>query len=270
MVRLAAALADQLDSPARARDPLSRKLERGHAADPPPARGRRRNGQRILAAAPPAPQHQDHGRIVLGGELEAAGGGHAGAADLADDRGQAAMPQPLLHHRQRILVAAAFGVDDAAGREASLRESRGEQVAPADHPQHLPVRIQGAGSDSGREQGRRRIVVEAGAASRQLVERGDRQAAARQPLIHLIDPEGQGFSRPRAARGFDGPDFGAQILKARMMGWQGCWHDSYELECSLYVPLVPSESQPSFREIRHGPVIMLNVQRGPHHESHFP
>ncbi len=119
--------------------PCAGKIERRHAADPPSARCRRRGSQRILSSAPPAPKHQGHGRIVLGGELEAAGGGHAGAADLADDRTQAAVPQPLLHHRQRILVPAAFGVDNAVGRETGLRQSRSEQVAAAENPQHLAV-----------------------------------------------------------------------------------------------------------------------------------
>jgi len=210
---LAAALSDQLDLPARARDPLRRQFKRRHATDPPAAHRRRWRGKRILPAAAPAPKHQGHDRAVLGGELEPAGGGHAGAAYLADDRGQAAVAKPFLHHRKAVFIAAAFGINQSAGGQASLGQGRSEQVAAADHPQHVAA---GAGSDSGREQGRRGIVIGAACPSSQLVDRGDGEAATRQPAIDFVDPERESFSRMRPPRSLDGPDLGAQMLKARI------------------------------------------------------
>ena len=75
--------------------------------------------------APPAPEHEGERFPFLGGELEPAGGGHRRPAHLADHSGEAAVAKPFLHHRQNILVAVAFGVEDPVREEGPRRPGRG-------------------------------------------------------------------------------------------------------------------------------------------------
>jgi hypothetical protein len=57
----------------------------------------------------PAAQHQRHRAAFLGRQLQPPRRGHGAGPHLAHHRGQAAMAQPFLHHRQHLFVTAAFG-----------------------------------------------------------------------------------------------------------------------------------------------------------------
>jgi hypothetical protein len=118
------------------------------------------------------------------------------------------MAQPLLHHRQHLLVAAAFRVEHPLRPEPGAGEAGREQVAPAERPQHGARQ---AGGDGGDEQGRRRLVGQRGPRPRRLVQSPERQPATGEPAVDLPDPERK---HPRAAPcgagTFDRPHLGAQ------------------------------------------------------------
>lgn len=68
------------------------------------------------------------------------------------------MAEPLFCYRERLLVLAAFGIDQPIGSKPGLREPWREQVMAAEHPQHRAAKPCG---NARREQGRRGIVGEA-------------------------------------------------------------------------------------------------------------
>lgn len=103
------------------------------------------------------------------------------------------MPKPFFDHRQRLVVIAAFGVEEAVGGKPRLIQCRGEQIAPPDHPQHHAFQ---PGSDSGGEQARRSIVAGRARRPRNFVQRRDRKAAA-QLRVHRFHPERQALGRNR-------------------------------------------------------------------------
>jgi len=154
-MRGAAALPDQSDPPAGAAEPFERadrgigQRRRGRAADPPAGRRRRRRGERIGAGLAPAAEQKRRGAALLGGELEPAGGGHLDPAHLADHSGEAAVPHPLLHHRKRLLVIAAFGVDHPLRRQPRLGQTGREQIAADERPKHLATFAGRAGEAGG-------------------------------------------------------------------------------------------------------------------------
>ena len=121
-------------------------------------------------------------------ELQPAGIGHGSALRLADHRAKSAMAQPFLHQREQFGIVRRLGIEDAFGRQPRLVQAGREQVPPAHHPQD---RSPGARGDAGHEQGGGGIVAHAGAGRRDLVQRAERESAARHPRIDRADPEGQ-------------------------------------------------------------------------------
>ena len=122
----AAALADERDPPAGAADARRRGKRRGRRAADPPAgergRGQRRADPRRSCASAAAARPSSPPSSAASWSRRV--GGHGGAPDLADHRGEAAVAQPFLHHRQHLLVVAAFGVEQAVGRQPRLRQAR--------------------------------------------------------------------------------------------------------------------------------------------------
>ena len=148
----------------RARPMPGTRQRRGRrAADPPAGDGGRRRGQRI-GVRPCASAAASGRRARLPRRRAGAGGWRpwSARADLADHRGEAAVAQPLLHHRQHLLVVAAFGIDQPVGRQPGQREAGREQVAPRRAPT-APVPSPRArasrAASGGEEQGRGGIVA---------------------------------------------------------------------------------------------------------------
>jgi len=130
------------------------------------------------------------------------------------------MAQAILHHRQHLRVAAAFGIEDAVRRQSGPGKSGGKKIASGERPQHLslflhPRKTRG---ERGEEQGRRGIVAGFGARGRRLVQRRPCEPAARQPCIDLIDSERQHAASGRPASLLDRFDLGAQRSEARIFG----------------------------------------------------
>ena len=126
------------------------------------------------------------------------------------------MPESLLHHRQHIVVAAAFGIDQLRRRQPGLGQRGREQVAFRKHPQDQARAGQSAGRYARREQGRGGIVGQAGACSRQLMEGGNPQTPAGKLRIHARNAERKARVLPiLAGSGLDGPDLDAQGIEAK-------------------------------------------------------
>ena len=204
-MRWAAALPGERDMPAGAADPLIRPnpgmspnpcmspnpfLSQGLgrcAGDPPAGERRRREAKRIHVRLAPAPQHQGRAASFLGGELEPAGRSHCQPSHLADHGGEAAVARALLHHRKHLLVIAAFGVEQAIGRQPGLSETGREQIAAGQRPEHLAGLPPGDGEargEGGDEQGRGGLVIGRKRRRRDLVQPPG-QSAARQPFVHF-------------------------------------------------------------------------------------
>lgn len=124
------------------------------------------------------------------------------------------MAKPLLGHRKRFLVLAAFGIDQSIGDEPGLRETWGEQVLPAEHPQNGPKE---ARRNARREQGRRRIVGEARTGARNVVRRTAEKSAMGKAGVHLRNTERQRLVGPSTPGGLDRPHLGAQSVET----WRG-------------------------------------------------
>lgn len=215
----AAALPDERDLPAGAADPFMRQERGGRAGDPPAGERRRREGERIRVQPAPAPQQQGRAAPFLGGELEPARRGRRQPPDLADRCGEAAMAGPLLHHREHLLVIAAFGVEQAIGSQPRLGQAGREQVAAPQRPKHLaafPPRSGETRGERGDEQGRGGFVIGAGRCRRGLVQPPGK-TAARQPFVHFRHADRQ--ARPIVAGGtgvLDPAHLFAQGGKARI------------------------------------------------------
>lgn len=212
-MRLAAALPRQFHLPSRPGDPAYGKLPGSDATDAPSGGGCRGHRQGIVPAASPPPDHQGHGRMILGGELKPPSGGHGDAADLPDDRRQPAAAKSFFHDGKRIFFPPALRIDQAAGHKAGLLQCRREQVVPGHHPQD-GARAWSARGDSGGEQGGRRIIVKGRAASGHFMKCPGRQPAASEPLVEGANSKRQGLASLASRRGFDCPHLGAQGIEA--------------------------------------------------------
>ena len=116
------------------------------------------------------------------------------------------MTQPLLHHRQHVLVAPAFGIEQPVGSEAGAGQAGREQVAAGERPQHD---ARAAGGDRREEEGGGGLVARAGTLARRFAERGDGQAAAGEAGVERLDAEGKAGMAPRPG-GFERPHLLAQ------------------------------------------------------------
>lgn len=119
------------------------------------------------------------------------------------------MAEAFLDHRQRLVVIAAFGIEEAVGGKPRLIQCRGEQIASLEHPQHHAFQ---PGGDPGGKQGRCSIIAERAARARNLVQRR-RHKAAPQLRIHCLNPERQSLGRDRQTRCLKGPDLRSKRLQ---------------------------------------------------------
>ncbi len=215
---IAATLTDALQAPAGGTEPVPGDGKRRCAGHAPAGDGGGRHGQWIAAFAAGPLEQQRHRAPALGGELQPAGRSHRDAPDLTDDGAETAVTQPLFHQRQHLHVVARLRIEDARRLQSGLIESRREQVAGADHPQH---RSPGTRRDPGDEQRRRRVVAPARPFARDLVQRVQPQPAVAQPGVERADAERQHRATAMTVA-LDGAERFAQLGKGR----GGCGHDS--------------------------------------------
>jgi hypothetical protein len=105
---------------------------------------------------------------------------------LRNDGPQAFEPQSFLEARENVLFLVGFDVDDAVWMQASLRQSRREQIGSRQTPKDLSF---GPRDDTGNEQRRCCAVNSIRPTARNLMQRAHRQPTARQPIVDLIDAE---------------------------------------------------------------------------------
>ncbi len=134
--------------------------------------------------------------MILGGQLQAARRHHGQFRHFCDHGAETTVAQGLLAHGQQCFFVAGFDMNDAVGREPRLSQARREQVGPRDAPQHLALRARG---DAGGEQTGRGAVDDPVALARHLVQRTQRQPAARQAIVDRGNAEGQHARRAPAA-----------------------------------------------------------------------
>lgn len=239
-------LAYQLDPPSRPDNPGDCKCLRRLASNPPAGHRRRGKAKRVGAALAPAAEQQTHCSIPLRRQLQPAGGSHIHPSDFADDCGKAAVPQSFLDHRQRVVVIAALGVDQALRGKPGLDEARGKQVAALEHPQHISIQ---PGRNPGGEQSCGGIIAERAVRARDFVKRSNRKSAA-QPYIHLFNFERQTLGRTRSAACLNGSDLGAQRLhRVEETGLHRDWDDSFVLFMFRFCGKESIDSPPLFKAI---------------------
>lgn len=134
------------------------------------------------------------------------------------------MAKPFLHAGQHRSVIPGLDMDHPVGPQTCLRDSRGEEIAARQAPQHLSPRPR---RDARPEQGRSSPVDRAVSAARYLVQGPERQPAAGKTGIDRGDPEGKhaAFARGPSLDPFDPV---AQGLKGGLGP-----HDGDDLQCVL-------------------------------------
>ncbi len=193
---IAAALADKVDTPAGAADARHGQRRAGRWRDPPAGDRRGRRGEGIDTCPAPAAQQQGGGAAFLRRQLQPAGGGHVGTADLAHHRGQTAMAQGLFHHRLHFLIPAALGVEHIFRPQADQGEAGGEQIAGGHRPQNggrsrsfrLQFHRQACGG-GGQEQGGGSVIRQVRPGARCLVQHAAGQTSAGEASVHRLDAE---------------------------------------------------------------------------------
>ncbi len=165
--------------------------ERGGGEGGHPPSGYRRRGLaqiRRIRDAPPSSDRNRHLTALLSSQLQTTRGSHGKLGDLADNAGQAAIFQALLHGAENRRFVAGLGEDHALGRQAGLGQGRREEIALAQAPEHWSV---GARENTGREARRSGAVQRALRAAGDLMQRAHRQPMSRETLIDRAHTERQ-------------------------------------------------------------------------------
>jgi len=169
------------------------------------------------------------------------------------------MAKPFFHHRQHILVAAAFGEEEPVGAEPRLGQAGCKQIAVPHRPEHRSRRVPPR-RNPGHEQPGRSLVAGSRPFPRHFMQRGGGQAPALKPPVDRIEPEGQmrpGSALPVRFDRAHGRPQGGKALGPE--GRRSRHHSESRLICSLYVPIMPGESQPERRTACAAP----RLQNGP-------
>lgn len=212
-MRLAAALANEIDAPARPPHALHGQRRGRHAADLPPRHCCGRLAQGIDIALPPFPQQQGHRAAFLRRQLQTPRGRHGNLADFAHDGAQPSMPQPLFHDGKHILIAPAFCLNKALWRQSDLSQTGGEQLPPAQRPQHGCSRIRRPCGNASCEQSGCGIVAEPWAASCNVMKRLPWEPSGCKTAVQWGNIEAKARFPLEACRSFDGTNFLTQCAK---------------------------------------------------------
>ena len=132
--RIAAALANAGERPARATKAVPTHRRRRCTRHAPAGHGCGWNPKRIAAFTRCAFQQQGSRASPFRGELKAAGGGHGNTLGFADNGAQPAVAKPIFHQGEQLEVVASLRVKHTARIEPGLIKSRRKQVASTNYP----------------------------------------------------------------------------------------------------------------------------------------
>ncbi len=118
------------------------------------------------------------------------------------------MAQPFFHAGQHGLVVASFHIDHPVGPEPRLCDRWREEIGACDAPENLTA---GSGRDAGAEKSGRCAIDGAVAATSDLMQSAESQAAARESRIDVSDAKRQHLLCARRST-FDPLDRRAQRL----------------------------------------------------------
>lgn len=189
-------------------------------------RGQRRHapagdgGAGRIGAAPgqaSAAQQETGQARGLGGELQAAGRGAVEFRHLADRGGQPPRAQGFLQRPEHLAVVARPHQDQPPRIEAEAGQPRCIEIArrrcPKDRPNRSVRQRRAQPGEQRQAEAAGRAVVPFGPLAVDLVQPGERQAAARQMLVQRRLSQGQDPQRPRPGAAFENADAGAQGLE---------------------------------------------------------
>ena len=145
------------------------------------------------------------------------------------------MAKAFLHREQHARIAACLDVYHPIGMQPGEMQRRGEQVAPAQAPEHRPLDPR---EDAGEEDRGAGVVGQVGTAG-DFMQRAGRETAAGQMTVERLDPERDG--RAPCSRPLDLGNAGAQFGKDVGVA-HGIEQTRQRLIRSLSVPTGPEES----------------------------
>ena len=165
-------------------------------------------------------QHEAGQPGGLGRELQAPPGCPVERADLAEQGGEGAGAQALLQSPEPGRLVAGAGQDQPAGVESGGGQRRGIEVEPRRDPEDRPGPRRQDPRQQGQGEAERRAVVPLRPLAFDLVQPGQRQAAARQMGIERRRAQRQHRPPPGSADrpSLQSPHPGAQGRKARPAG----------------------------------------------------
>ena len=137
--------------------------------------------------------------------MQTARGCHWQPRNLAHHRRQPGLTQAFFEAQQHARIIIRFGIDNAVRVQANAGEGRGEQIGPAQAPQHHPIEPRQNACDEQRRGGGLRRIGD-------LMHRAQSKPPLRQMPVERGDPKRQHRAR-RAAGMFDAGDPGAQCVE---------------------------------------------------------
>ncbi len=140
-------------------------------------------------------ESDDTGRFCR--QLQSPGRGEGEFDEFANHTGKPAMAQPFFHRRQNFSILPGLAIDHAIWMQADARKGRGEEIAAVQTPDY---RTRQTRENARGEQSSKRRAGAVRPLLTDLVQGTKSEPAAGQPLIDLLDAEGERLPLGRNAQ----------------------------------------------------------------------
>ena len=134
----------------------------------------------------PSPHRQTQAARAFGGQLQPSGRDETEAGGLGHDGGQTGVTKAFLETGEEGRLVPGLDIDHPVRPQTDLTQGRGEEVGAGHAPQHLAGP---PGGDPGREQGCGGAVYGLLTSAGDLVKGAERQTAAGQVSVEVVNPE---------------------------------------------------------------------------------